>query len=88
MGVARRGLGPGGLAPGDFLVGNIHIDAVVHGVDGDLVTFFENGDGAAEECFRRDVTDHKPVAATGEAAVGNERDVLAEAHAHHGTGRS
>ena len=41
--------------------------------------FLDHGDGAAERGFGCDVADDEAVAAAGEAAVRDERDVLAEA---------
>jgi P-type E1-E2 ATPase len=47
---------------------------------------FSRWPGAAEVGLGGDVADHEAVAAAGEAAVGDERDVLAEALAHDGAG--
>ena len=41
---------------------------------------------AADIGFRRDVADHETVGAAGETAVGDQRDVLAQAFAHDGGG--
>ena len=59
---------------------------VVLGVDGDRVAVLDDGERAADEGFGRDVADDEAVAAAGETAVGDERDVLAEALAHDGAG--
>ena len=56
------------------------------GVERDLVAVLHQGDRAADLGFGRDVADDEAVAAAGEAAVGDEGDVGAEAGAHDGAG--
>ena len=56
------------------------------GIDGDRVAVLDEGERAAHVGFGRDVADDKAVAAAGEAAVGDERDIFAETFAHDGGG--
>lgn len=51
-------------------------------VDGDQVAIDEGGDGATCRRFGRDVADAGAACAAGEAAIGDERDLLTEAHTH------
>lgn len=60
------------------------VDDIVVGVDGDGVAVADETDRATLLGLRRDVADEEAVAAAGEAAVGDKRDVLAEAVAHDG----
>jgi heavy metal translocating P-type ATPase len=66
------------------------LDELIHiallGIDGDGVAVLHDGDRAAFVGLGGDVADDEAVAAAGEAAVGDERDVLAEALAHDGAG--
>ena len=48
------------------------------GVDGDLIAVLEIGERAADPAFRGDVADDQAARAAGEAAVGDEADLLAE----------
>ena len=48
-------------------------------VDDDLVAFLDDRDRAAERRLGRDVADHQAVGPAGEAAVGQQRDRIAEA---------
>ncbi len=82
--VARLRLLPLGEAGLQFSSGNAQRDRALLGVDGDFVAVLDDGDGAANEGFRRDVPDHEAVAAAAEATVGDEGDVFAEAFAHDG----
>ena len=50
-------------------------------VERDDVAVAHGGDRAAGGGFRRDVAGHQPVRGAGEAAVGDERDRVAEAGA-------
>ena len=50
-------------------------------VDDDAVAFVQQRDRAAARGFRRDVADHEAVGGAAEAAVGDQRDVVAEAAA-------
>ena len=60
-------------------VRNVGLEAMKH-----LVAVREEGVGAAEGGGGGDVADHEAVAAAAEAAVGDERDFLAETFAHDG----
>ena len=57
----RRHL-PGGAAAGEFVVGEVDVDGVLFGVDGDLVAVADQGDGAAFLGFGGDVADDEAVA--------------------------
>ena len=67
--IAGLRLRPLGFSGGDFFVGEVHGNAVFDGVDLDLIAFLKDGDGAAFESFRGDVTDDEAVAASGENGV-------------------
>ena len=56
------------------------------GVDGDGVAFFHERERAAERGLGGDVADDEAVRAAGEAAIGDQRHVFAEALAHDGAG--
>ena len=83
-GVARLGLLPLGEAGLQFRRRDAEGDRALLGVDGDLVAVLDDGDGAADIRFRRDVADDEAVAAAAEATVGDESDVFAEAFTHDG----
>src|SRR5262249_22172901 len=53
---------------------------------GDGVAIFHKSERAADVRLGRDVTDDEPVAAAGEAAVGDQSDVFAQTFAHDGGG--
>ena len=74
-------------ARGNFLRREIEGDAIFHRVDDDGIAVLDDADRSTDRGFRRDVADDKSVAATGEASVGDQRDVLAETFAHDGAGR-
>src|SRR5580704_17993406 len=83
----RRRL-PGGAAFRQFAIGEGDVDAVLVGVDRDPVTVVNEGDRTAFLSFGRDVADDEAVRAAGEASVGHERDLMAEAGSDDGRGRS
>mmetsp|Transcript_13416 Transcript_13416/g.57198 ORF Transcript_13416/g.57198 Transcript_13416/m.57198 type:complete len:458 (-) Transcript_13416:380-1753(-) len=62
------------------------VDGSVLGVDLDDVAVLHQADGAADLRLGGDVSDDEPVRAAGEAAVGDQRALLAEAGAHDGGG--
>src|SRR5579884_723048 len=62
--------------------GQVDIEAMFDQVDGDQVAIDEGGDGATCRRFGRDMADAGPARAARETAIGDERDLLAEAHAH------
>ena len=65
-------------------LGRVHrqVHHVLLGVDGDDVAVAHQRDGSAVLRLGRHVADDEAVGAAGEAAVGEERHVLAEARAH------
>mmetsp|Transcript_46316 Transcript_46316/g.144899 ORF Transcript_46316/g.144899 Transcript_46316/m.144899 type:complete len:355 (+) Transcript_46316:1223-2287(+) len=86
LGVFEGGRRPALAALLEHLVVEEHVDGAASGVDDDGVAVLEEGDVAADLGLRRDVADDEAVGAAGEAAVGDERDVVAEAGAHDGGG--
>src|SRR5690606_27872761 len=76
----------GGQAGGVVVVGDEQGDRVLHGIDLDGVPRPDDADRAAVGGLGGDVTDVEPVGAAGEAAVGDEGDVLDEAAAGDGGG--
>src|SRR5690606_31262234 len=89
-GAARRleGRRDEGRAPrGELLLGDEKIHHALFGVDADDVAVADEGDGAAHLRLGRDVADDEAVGAAREAAVRDERDVVAEAGAHDDGGR-
>ena len=76
----------GFAAAGEFAGGDFEIELMGEGVDGDGVAIFHEGERAAEVGLGRDVADDEAARAAGEATVGDERDVVAEAAAHDGAG--
>ncbi len=78
--------GPGLLAFGEFFVADMQSDLVGDGVDGDLVAGVDQGDGATDLCFGGDVADDEAVGGPGEASVGDEGDIFAQAGGHDGGG--
>ena len=87
FGVAGLGLFPGGFAFGHFGFGDVEVHLALGGVDGEGVAILHQGEGAADIGFGADVADDEAVAAAGEASIGDEGDVFAEAASHHGAGR-
>ena len=83
--VARRLL-VGGDARGDLVVGQVDVEAARGDVDRDRVAVLDRGDRAAVGGLGRDVGDHEAVGGAGEAAVGDERDVVAEPLPHERAG--
>src|SRR6185312_13058561 len=77
--VARRRRLPRGAAARDLAVFDVELQETLVGVDRDRVAVVHQRDEAARLRFRRDVPDHHPPRAAGEAAVGDEADRLAEA---------
>ena len=63
-------------ASGEILLGDIHHQCVLFHIDGDFIAGSNERDWSAVLCFRRDVADEESMRSTGEAAIGNERDVL------------
>ena len=82
--VTRLRLLPLGEAGLQFRRWDSERDRALLGVDGDLVAVLDDGDRAADIRFGCDVADDEAVAASAEAAVGDEGDVFAEAFAHDG----
>ena len=74
VGLARL---PGGAPCGEFGIRQHHIDAAVLGIDDDLVAIAQQTDRSADRSLRPDMADAEAARRTGEAAVGDQRDVLA-----------
>ncbi len=74
----RCGRLPAGAARGEIGVGG---DLAAGGVDHDAVAFVQQRDRPAARGFRRDVADHEAVGGAAEAAIGDQRHVVAEAAA-------
>ena len=76
--VARRRRRPVAQPLRDLVVGEV--DAQLAGVDVDRhhLALLEDGDRTTAEGLGDDVADHEPVRRAGEAAVGDQRDVVAE----------
>src|SRR5262249_50299867 len=70
---------PLGLALGEFLGRDLHVERAVHGVDGDDVAVADQRDRAAHGGLRPHMADAEPAGRAGEAAVGDERDLVAHA---------
>ncbi|CRK45441.1 hypothetical protein BN1723_006607 [Verticillium longisporum] len=85
--VLERGRLPVGPAAGHLGLGHVRVDDAPLGVNGDDVAVLDETDGAALLGLGHNVADEEAVAAAGEAAVGQQRDVLAEAGAHDGRAR-
>src|SRR2546426_3553840 len=64
----------------------LHVEPALLDVDDDRVAGLQRGDGSAVGGLGRHVTDHEAVGGAGEAAVGHERDLVAEAGALDGAG--
>ena len=62
------------------------VDGALLGVNLDDVAILHEADGTANLRLGGDVSDHEAVGTAGEAAVGDERAVVAEAGAHDGGG--
>ena len=76
LGLARLPFGP---ALRQFLVGEFHVDGALDGVDRDDVAVLEQPDRAAHGRLRPDMADAEAAGRAGEAAVGDERDLVAHA---------
>src|SRR5690348_10319986 len=85
-GVLRRVRGPAFLAGGELGVVDGDLKGLVGDVEGDRVTVPHEGDRPAVHGLGRDVADAETGGATGEAAVGDQQDVLAETGALDGAG--
>ena len=64
------------------------LDRLAHGVDDDRVAVLDDRDRAADGGFGRHVADDEAVAAAGEPAVRDQRDLAAETAADDGAGRA
>ena len=64
-----------------FELGLVHqqVEAAGGDVHADPVAVLDEGDGTAVDRFRRDVADAQAGGAAGEAAVGQQQDILAQA---------
>src|SRR2546423_9836677 len=67
---------------------DVEIEYTLLGIDHDRVAVADRRDGSADRGLRRDVTDHVTVRRAGEAAVGDERDLVAEALANDRAGHA
>src|SRR6478735_4008928 len=85
-GVLRGVGGPAVLAGGELCLVDGHVEGAAGDVQGDLVAVADEGDRAAVDGLRGDVADAQAGRAPGEAAVGDQEDVLAEPGALDGTG--
>ena len=56
------------------------------GINGDEVPLLDEGERSTQKSLGSDVPNHKAVRSTGEAAVRDEGDILAQAKTHDGTG--
>ena len=72
----------------DLVLGDLEVDGLALGIDDDPVAILDDRNRAADGGFRRHVADHEPVAAAREAAVGNQRDFVAETTADDGARRA
>src|ERR1700693_695656 len=81
---AGKRVGPRGLrrgATGAQLRGrNIEADRARRCIDADAIAVAHQANRAAHGGVRRNMSDHKPVAAAGKAAIGDQRHLRAEAH--------
>ena len=82
----ERRAGPGAPPFREFRVRHLEVDRARLAVDGDPVPVAGQGDGAAVDGLGGDVADDEAVAAAGEAAVGDEGDVVEHAGAGQGAG--
>ena len=76
LGLARR---PALLAAGEFLVGDVDRDLAGRRIEGDDVAVLDVGDRAADGGLGADVADAEAAGGAREAAVGDERDLVAHA---------
>ena len=75
--VARRRRRPGGEAARELVVGDVEVEAALLDVEHDLVAVADAASGPPRS-LRRDVADHQAVRRAREAAVGDQRDLVAE----------
>src|SRR4051794_26318000 len=66
----------------DLVVGDVEVDAARVDVDRDRVALAHGGDRAAVDGLGGDVAGHEPARSAGEAAVGEQRDAVAEPLPH------
>ena len=71
-------------ALGELLLGNLEVEDLLLGVDDDGVAVADKADGATLHGLGHDVADEEAVRTAGEAAVGDEGNVLAKTVAHDG----
>ncbi len=71
----RRGLDPGGLAPGEFSIVDQHVQTAVGHVEHDLVAGLDQGEGAADMRFRRDMQHAGAVMGAAHARIGDPQDI-------------
>src|SRR5215469_14927792 len=76
VGLARL---PGGAARSQFGVGQCHVDGALLRIDDDAVTVAEQANRTANCRLRSDMADAKAAGGAGEAAVGNQRHLIAHA---------
>lgn len=85
------GLGLGGsplaLSPLELLSRDLEVEHTLLGVNDNLVTVLDKGNGATLHGLGHDVTDQKAVRTTGEAPISDEGNILAKASAHDGRAR-
>ena len=77
-----RGLHPGGFPPGEFRLVNVQSEFFGIAINGDAVTIVDEPDRPADPGFRRNVSDHKTMRTTAEAAIGDEPDRFPEPLPH------
>src|SRR5439155_777857 len=80
--VARRRRAPAREALADRRVVHQDVEATLLDVEGDRVALLDRGDRAADGRLGRDVAGHQAARGAAEAAVGQERDLLAQAFTH------
>ncbi len=74
---AEGGLHPGGLAFGEFGIGDVERQGFLLRVDGDRIAVVDQGDRATHPGFWGNVANHKAVRAAAEATVRDEADAIA-----------
>ena len=73
---------PGGAPLGQLALVHIELDEQAVGIHRDAVALPDQGDGAPHGRLRRHMPHHQAIGAPGEAAIGDQGHLLAEALAH------
>src|SRR5437660_11129475 len=73
---------PALLAVLQFFIGDVQVQKLLLGVDGDLITLLDERDCAAYRRFRGAVSYYHSISSAGKAAVGDQAHRVAQARAH------